>query len=248
MTEIPKSRVSIALMPAKLESDQYSILKTGILPMGIICMRLRFFALLIASIVLLSACGPRAALPANLPTPVAQITRPPEIATNPAPPAEPTHAPELELPAAPKNRTVYDLDVTLDYAQHTVSVVERITYFNRTDQAMNELLLLVPPRYFAGAYSQGNISGELVGQPRENGIQTMLSLEPALQPEASTQIQIIFTLTLPNRQGVFGWSDMQTNLVDWFPIIPPFQSCHRLAGQRKSGGCHQHNRGRVPRA
>ncbi len=187
-------------------------------------MRLRFFALLIASIVLLSACGPRAALPANLPTPVAQITRPPEIATNPAPPAEPTHAPELELPAAPKNRTVYDLDVTLDYAQHTVSVVERITYFNRTDQAMNELLLLVPPRYFAGAYSQGNISGELVGQPRENGIQTMLSLEPALQPEASTQIQIIFTLTLPNRQGVFGWSDLQTNLVDWFPIIPPFDA------------------------
>ena len=52
----------------------------------------------------------------------------------------------------------------------------------------------------------------------------MLNLEPALQPGASTQIQVIFTLLLPNRQGIFGWSDMQTNLVDWFPIIPPFHA------------------------
>jgi hypothetical protein len=182
----------------------------------------RLFVLLTALSLLLSGCGQSGNPSADLPTPVAQITRPAEDLPDPTLQSEPTQTPDLELPAAPENRTVYDLDVTFDYAQHTVSVVERITYFNRTDQAMNELLLLVPPRHFAGAYSQGNISGELVGQPRENGIQTMLSLEPALQPEASTQIQIIFTLTLPNRQGVFGWSEMQTNLVDWFPIIPPF--------------------------
>jgi hypothetical protein len=187
-------------------------------------MRQHSFALVIALSLLLSACGQPATLPEELPTPVAQITRPPEIPQNPTSQAEPTHSPELELPAAPENRTVYDLDVNLDYAQHTVSVVERITYFNRTNQAMNEILLLVPPRYFPGTYSEGNISGDLVAQSRENGIQTMLSLESALQPGASTQIQIIFSLILPNRQGVFGWSDLQTNLVDWFPIIPPFDT------------------------
>lgn len=185
-------------------------------------MRQRLLAFIIALSLLLSACGPRAAPPAELPTPVAQITRTSEAIPNSTLEAEPIGTPEPEPPAAPENRTVYDLDVTFDYAQHTASVVQHITYFNRTNQAMNELLLLVPPRYFAGAYSQGNISGELVGQARENGIQTMLSLEPTLQSGASTQIQIIFTLILPNRQGVFGWSDMQTNLVDWFPVIPPF--------------------------
>ncbi|HOZ38561.1 MAG TPA: M1 family aminopeptidase [Anaerolineaceae bacterium] len=185
-------------------------------------MRLRFFALLIASIVLLSSCAQPAKPPSDLPTPVAQITRPPEAATNPTPQAEPTNSTEPELPSLLEKRTVYNLDVNLDYAQHSASVVESITYFNRTDQPMSELLLLVPPRYFAGAYSQENLSGELVGQLRENGIQTMLSLKPALQPGASTQIQITFTLIFPNRQGVFGWSEMQTNLVDWFPIIPPF--------------------------
>ncbi len=185
-------------------------------------MRQHLLALIIALSLLLSACGQRAAPPAELPTPVAQITRTSEAIPNSTLETEPIGTPEPEPPAAPENRTVYDLDVTFDYAQHTVSVVQHIKYFNRTDQAMNELLLLVPPRYFAGAYSQGNISGDLVGQARENGIQTMLSLEPALEPGASTQIQIIFTLILPNRQGVFGWSDMQTNLVDWFPIIPPF--------------------------
>ena len=187
-------------------------------------MRQRLFALLLTLSLLLSACSQPAASPTELPTPITQITKPPEIFPNPTLEEELTHSVEFELPAPPENRTVYDLDVTLDYAQHTVSVVERITYFNHTNQAMSELLLLVPPRYFAGVYSQGNISGDLVGQSRENGIQTMLSLEPALQPGASTQIQIIFTLILPNRQGVFGWSDMQTNLLDWFPIIPPFDA------------------------
>ncbi len=187
-------------------------------------MRQRFLALIIALSLLLSACGQPATPAAELPTPVAQITKLPESSPNPTSQAQPTNSPELELPAEPKNRTVYDLDVNLDYAQHTVSVVERITYYNRNNQAMNEILLLIPPRYFPGTYSEGKISGDLVAQSRENGIQTMLSLEPALQPGASTQIQIIFTLILPNRQGVFGWSDLQTNLVDWFPIIPPFDA------------------------
>lgn len=185
-------------------------------------MRQRLFTLIIALSLLLSACAQPATPPAELPTPVAQITKLPESSPNPTSQAQPTNSSELELPAAPQNRTVYDLDVNLDYAQHTVSVVERITYFNRTNQAMNEILLLIPPRYFPGAYSEGEIGGDLVAQSRENGIQTMLSLESALQPGASTQIQIVFTLLLPNRQGVFGWSDLQTNLVDWFPIIPPF--------------------------
>lgn len=185
-------------------------------------MRQRLLALIIVLSLLLSACGQRTTPSAELPTPIAQITRTSEAIPNSSLETDPVGKPELEPPAAPENRTVYDLDMTLDYAQHTVSVVQHITFFNRTNQAMNELLLLIPPRYFAGAYSQGNISGDLVGQSREDGIQTMLSLEPALEPGASTQIQIIFTLILPNRQGVFGWSDMQTNLVDWFPLIPPF--------------------------
>ena len=187
-------------------------------------MRQRLFALIIALSLLLSACAQQTKPPADLPAPIIKITRPPDAIPNATQEPEPTQASELELPAAPENRTVYDLDINLDYAQHTVSVVERITYFNRTNQLMKEILLIVPPRYFPGTYSEGDISGDLVGGSRENGIQTILSLEPALQPGASTQIQIIFTLTLPNRQGVFGWSDLQTNLVDWFPIIPPFDA------------------------
>ncbi len=182
----------------------------------------RSLAFIIALSLLLSACSQPAAEPTNLPTPIAQIIRPPEASPNPTIELEPTHSAELEILPEMTDRTVYDLDANLDYAQHTVSVVENITYFNRTDQAISELLLLVPPRYFAGAYSQAKIGGDLITRSRENGIQTMLSLEPALQSGASTQIQIIFTLLLPNRQGVFGWSEMQTNLVDWFPIFPPF--------------------------
>ena len=143
-------------------------------------MRKTFFALIIALSLLLSACAKPAAQPQNLPTPVAQIERATEILPSLPSQEAATSTPTAgELPPAPENRTIYDLDATLDYAQHTVSVVERITYTNRTDQAMNELLLLVPPRYFEGAYSQGSISGGLIGQSRENGIQTMLSLEPA---------------------------------------------------------------------
>ena len=203
--------------------DQPLLLKTGILRVDwYVCMPKRLLVLIIALSLLLSGCAKPATEPTNLPTPVTQITGPSEAFPVPTAQAELTQTPGLQIPAAPENRTVYDLDVTLDNAQHTLSVVQQITWFNRTNQAMSELLLLVPPRYFAGAYSQGSISGELVAQSSDTGIQTLLSLEPALQPGASTQVQIIFSLLLPNRQGVFGWSDMQTNLVDWFPIVPPF--------------------------
>jgi len=145
-------------------------------------MRSRLFALLLALSLLLSACSQPATQPTNLPTPIAQITKQSEVSPIPTIGMEPTQSAEPEVLSGLEDRTVYDLDANLDYAQHTVSVVERITYFNRADQAMSELLLLIPPRYFAGAYSQAKISGDLVTQSRENGIQTMLSLEPALQP------------------------------------------------------------------
>lgn len=185
-------------------------------------MRARHLPIIVALTLLLSACAQQPAPPVELPTPIALITGSHETPTEIRPTETPTQAPTFELPAQPENRTIYDLDLSLDYAQHTASVVQKITYFNRTDQPMQELLLLIPPRYFAGVYSQGSLSGNLVMQSRESGIRTMLSLEPALQPGESTTIQVIFTLLLPKRPGVFGWSEMQTNLMDWFPIIPPF--------------------------
>ncbi len=185
-------------------------------------MRQRLLFLIITLSLLLSACAQQPLIPTELPTPVAQIhAASPQQSTKTALP-EPTTSPRTELPAPPANRSQYDLDLTFNYDQHTASVVQHITYFNRTTQPMSEILLLVPPRYFAGAFAQSSLTGDLVAQTRENGIQTMVSLDPALQPGTSTTIQIIFTLNLPNRPGIFGWSAMQTNLVDWFPIIPPF--------------------------
>jgi len=185
-------------------------------------MRQRLLLILITLTLLLSACGQRETPPSALPTPLVQVTSPQQEQPEATPQPEHTPTSESALPDAPANRSQYVLDTTLDYAQHTVSVVQQITYFNRTNQAMSELLLLVPPRNFSGVYAQSSLSGDLIKDSRENGIQTMLSLEPALQPGAGTQIQIIFILSLPNRQGILGWSDMQTNLVDWFPVIPPF--------------------------
>ena len=185
-------------------------------------MRYRLLFIFMVLCLMLTACGQHPSTPTSLPTPILRVQSQPQTEPTAAEQMVPTPTAKIDLPAQPANRTQYDLDATLDYAQHTVSVVQQITYFNRANQAMDEILLLVPPRHFGDVYFQSSLTGNGVTQSRQSGIQTMLSLSTALQPGQSITIKIIFTLNLPNRQGVFGWSTMQTNLVDWFPIIPPF--------------------------
>lgn len=187
---------------------------------GKICsdMKTTFRLFLVFMIVLvLAGCAKPEAIPTPEPSPTEPVVQP--SAT-----PEPT-LPEpavLQLPLPPQHPTHYKLDLILNYYSHFGSVTQKITYTNKSSQAMDELLLVVPPRNYVNSYEQYSLSGERVGSFREEGIFTWLTLTSPLQPLETTTINLSFRLYLPEHQGIFGYTNQQANLSDWYPFIPPF--------------------------
>lgn len=55
-----------------------------------------------------------------------------------------------------------------------------------------------------------------------DGARITLNLAPGLPAEGSLQINLIYRLQLPESQSVFGYTERQLTLADWFPFIPPY--------------------------
>ena len=176
-----------------------------------------FFLILI--LLLLAACGK----PEPSPTPVPPAPEPPELPT-PTPEATLPELVALQLPPPPEHSTLYKLDLIFDYYSHFASVTQQIIYTNKSQQALDELLLLVPPRNFENSYDQYSLSGDRVESFREEGIFTWVKLTSPLQPLELTHINLSFRLYLPEHQGIYGYTNQQANLSDWYPFIPPFDA------------------------
>lgn len=126
----------------------------------------------------------------------------------------------------------YDLTAELDYYRHHLAVEEKITYTNNTSEPLPDLLLIIEPARYPNVFHLKRITwGE--GEPsldysRDLGI-LHLPLEPALQPDETLDLALSYDLFLPSpspsyygRPVPFGYSSRQTNLVDWYPFIPPY--------------------------
>ena len=175
------------------------------------------FVVLTLILLLLASCGKPEATPLPEPT----VTDPP-IVSSPTP--EPT-LPEpqvLQLPPPPENPTRYKLDLIFNYYSHFGSVSQQIVYTNKSNQAMEEILLVVPPRNFENSYNQYSLTGDRIVSFSEEGIFTWLTLATPLQPLETTTINISFRIYLPEHQGIYGYTNQQANLSDWYPFIPPY--------------------------
>src|SRR5512140_103064 len=182
------------------------------------------FKLLLAA-ALLTACAPSPAPTAtSLPT---LIPATPGIAT-----PLPTDTPTSAAPAAPA-RAQYSMDVVLDYAAKSVSVDETILYPNHTGQPLSELVLAVEPNFWEGCFTLENLSLDDAPPTSYTLVSHKLSvpLPNPLLPEAVVSIRIHYTLALPrieptdpnlSRPRIFGYSDRQINLTNWYPFVVPY--------------------------
>lgn len=135
----------------------------------------------------------------------------------------PTETPRVyQLPEPLPNRTHYKLDFIFDYYSHYGSVSQQIVYTNKSNQPLDEIMLVVPPRNYEGSYDQDRITGDLVASFSEEGIFTHIALNRALEPSETTVINIAFRIYLPNYPGIFGYTTQQANISDWYPFIPPY--------------------------
>jgi hypothetical protein len=130
------------------------------------------------------------------------------------------------------NLTQYDLSATLNYLRHHLSVEEQITYTNQSGEPITDLLLIVEPARYPGVFQLHNLSWS-DGQPildytRDLGLIRIPLVDP-LPPGEELGLSLSYDLNLPSpspsyygRPVPFGYSSRQTNLVDWYPFIPPY--------------------------
>lgn len=144
------------------------------------------------------------------------------LATNTPEPTVTEISQTYQLPEPPANRTRYELDLIFNYYSHFGSVTEKITYTNKSSQALAEIMLVVPPRNYQDSYSQYSLGGDLVDWHREDSIFTFVRLTRPLEPQETTVINISFRIYLPQYPGIYGYTNQQANLSDWYPFIPPY--------------------------
>ena len=135
--------------------------------------------------------------------------------------------------AVPLERIQYSITAVLDYPSQSVVVDERIRVPHPTEGLLNEINLAVPPNSWPGVFSIQDISaGELpIESFTSDGVILNITFgSPGWQSGEILDLQILYTLDLPQqnaREGYgpspFGYTVLQTNLVDWYPMVPPYQ-------------------------
>lgn len=189
-----------------------------------------FFSLII--LIFFAACTPMASAPTLAPTPTASPLPTPQLAATATPAPEATPTPTAAVPAelpAP----AYTITAAYDFAARSLSAVQTITWANRSGEAIAEMVLMIDASVFPGVFRLTMVkstAGPAVAGTQWERTWLRLPLERALAPGETIQLEIAYELLMPariadasRRPMVFGWSERQTNLVDWFPYLPPYQ-------------------------
>ena len=163
----------------------------------------------------------RSICPARLPQ---EVSQPSSTSTQEQPP-QPT--------LIPLERIQYTIAAELDYPSQSLVVEEQIRVPHPADSLLYEIDLAIPPNSWPGVFSVQSISaGELpIESYTSDGVILNIRFgSPGWQPGEILELQILYTLDLPQqnaREGYgpspFGYTVLQTNLVDWYPMVPPYQ-------------------------
>lgn len=127
---------------------------------------------------------------------------------------------------------MYQLSAQLDYGNHQLIVSENITYTNKTPESIPDILLVVEPAYYPNVFNLKSLtwgSGETVKEYTLERTMLSIPLKEPMQPGQDLILSVEYELNLPSpevspniRPVVFGYTQRQTNLVDWYPFIPPY--------------------------
>jgi hypothetical protein len=196
--------------------------------------------LFIFGLTLLSACAisaPDAAVPADLNqqlltlgidpyvTPTPQVQE--EAISAATQPALPVNCP-LPYSETESIRPEFNLYIYLGVEEHAGYVDQRIIYPNRTGRALDELLMVVEPNWTPGVFSLSalQLAGEQVYDYRLEGGTLHLPLETPLPDGCALDLRLEYHLALPEQPGIFGYTEDQLVLTNWYPFVPPYDSEH----------------------
>ncbi|MBE0410379.1 MAG: M1 family metallopeptidase [Anaerolineales bacterium] len=136
---------------------------------------------------------------------------------SPTPTFTPTPEPEMF--------SQYDLTVLFDYENPHLAVDMSLTYLNKSEETLNEILLVVDANRYAGAFHLQEIAwedGQVVSDAQLDGIRLSLPLQQPLNPQEEVSLSIAYEIYLPNNRDYFGYTERQANISDWYPYLPPY--------------------------
>ncbi|MBI5842574.1 MAG: hypothetical protein HZB19_20995 [Chloroflexi bacterium] len=168
-----------------------------------------------------SSCNNYAAPPA--------ISTPIPPANGPLPTSTPT--PQVPTPIPIPARPAYILNILLDYDRHLITVDETITYPNQTGQPLDSLVFAAAPNLWQNCFELRALAveGIPITDYTLDGHRLTAPLPAPLQPASVSTVTLSYNLSLPYmdqinslRARIFGYSEMQMNLTNWYPFIVPF--------------------------
>jgi len=165
-------------------------------------------------------------VPTFTPVPPTQIA----TQTFTPPPASPTPASVTTAVSTPEasSRTNYILYATLDFTAHTLSVDETIRYYNNTGVTLSDIVLSVQPNLYGNVFILNSVTQDSAALTTfsVNGQRLDLNLPQPLQPNSATTLTLNFNLNIPQKSstGIFGYDFNQVNLVEWYPLVVPYNN------------------------
>jgi hypothetical protein len=168
------------------------------------------------------------ATPSPSATPVASDTPQPSDTPVIPPTSIPTDTPAVAAPPPGSvDRSQYVISALMDYAGHTVTVSEAVIYPNRSADALASIALAVNSDLWSGVFALQTISvnDQTSSNYSLSGQWLRVNLDTPLQPGQSVKIGIGYQLNLPYSSAKFenfGYTGRQTNLIDWYPFVPPY--------------------------
>jgi len=177
-----------------------------------------------------SSPAPQATPQTETPIPSIETTAP---ADTPLPTETPTNTP---IPVPSLERPLYEMDLELNYSSKAATVDETIIYPNWTGETLTSLVLAVEPNLWSGGFSLRSAAVDNVpvtNYSLENLSQRLeLPLPQPLQPGGTVTITLSYGIILPQMQAysnpnevrpqIYGYSERQINLVEWYPFVVPF--------------------------
>jgi hypothetical protein len=155
------------------------------------------------------------------------------VTRGPTPTALPTDTAE---PLLPLTSLVphYSFDITMDYNTKTLDVSQVIDYPNTSGERLATIVLAVQPNLISKVFElkQIRVDETTLTNYTLEGQKLTIPLPVALENQKMIRMEFGYKLSLPAiKQGdpnvirpqIFGYTDRQVNLTDWYPMVAPYQ-------------------------
>jgi len=184
------------------------------------------------------AASPQAATATPLPpvspldetlTPLSTLAEPPTLTPVPVTPTLPTFD---DAPSTLSDIT-YSLDALMDYDAKSLTVTQQTSFTNSSGVPISEIVLAVTPNQLPNVFTLRGLSldGAAITAYELDGQRLQFAPPAPIQPGATATLRLDYDLVLPKieqgdpnviRPQIFGVTERQVNLTDWYPMLVPF--------------------------